>query len=71
MAAPLTAKIFNYYLGNLEIIKQVTPLPTQFRTAEGIETEEPEQGIEEEVVSPAETEIEPSANQTMEESNVH
>jgi len=71
MAAPLTAKIFNYYLGNLEIIKQVTPLPPQFRTAEGIETEEPEQGIEEEVVSPAETEIEPSANQTMEESNVH
>jgi len=71
MAAPLTAKIFNYYLGNLETIKQVTPLPPQFKTAEGIETEEPEQDTKEEDISPAETEIDPSANQAMEENNVH
>jgi len=37
MAAPITARIFNYYIGNLENIKKVTPLPSQFRTAEDVD----------------------------------
>jgi len=71
MAAPLTAKIFNYYMGNLEIIKQIAPLPPQFRTAEGIEAEEQEQGIEDSGFLTPETETEPSVSQPQEESNVH
>jgi penicillin-binding protein 2 len=71
MAAPLTAKIFNYYMGNLEIIKQVAPLPPQFRTAEGIEEEEQEQVIEDSGFLTPETETEPSVSQPQEESNVH
>ncbi len=71
IAAPLTAKIFNYYMGNLELIKQVAPLPPQFRTAEGIEEEEQEQGIEDSGFLTPEMETEPSVSQPQEESNVH
>ena len=71
MAAPITAKIFNYYLGNLYIIKQVTPLPPQFRTAEGIENEEFEPGLEGSEVSIPGSEIEPLPASLQEESDVH
>ncbi len=40
MAAPITARIFNYYIGNLEKIKQAAPLPPQFRTVQEISTED-------------------------------
>jgi penicillin-binding protein 2 len=36
MAAPITARIMNYYVGNLESIKQAAPLPPQFRTAQDV-----------------------------------
>jgi len=40
MAAPITARIFNYYIGNLEKIKQTAPLPPQFRTVQDISAED-------------------------------
>lgn len=42
LAAPITRRIFEYYIGNLEEIKKVTPLPRKFRTAEDVPTQEPE-----------------------------
>ncbi|MDD2229898.1 MAG: penicillin-binding transpeptidase domain-containing protein, partial [Candidatus Cloacimonetes bacterium] len=42
LAAPITSRIFNYYIGNLEEIKKIAPLPAQFRTSEDVEPEEPE-----------------------------
>ncbi len=60
MAAPITQRIMNYYIGNLESIKQAAPLPPQFRTAEDIT----EQAVPaEEPQQPAETTpAEPAAN---------
>jgi penicillin-binding protein 2 len=40
LAAPITARIFNYYIGNLENIKKATPLPPQFRNAEDVTVQE-------------------------------
>lgn len=34
MAAPVANKIFNYYIGNLEKIRQPAPIPPQFRTSQ-------------------------------------
>jgi penicillin-binding protein 2 len=58
LAAPITSRIFNYYIGNLEEIKKVTPLPTRFRTVEDITPETPE--VPE--TPPAETETPPVEN---------
>lgn len=44
LAAPIAARIFNYYLGNRAQIKNPAALPSQFLTAEDIETMEPEAG---------------------------
>ncbi len=33
MAAPITNKIMNYYIGNLERIKKPAPLPAKFRSS--------------------------------------
>ncbi|PKN72672.1 MAG: penicillin-binding protein 2 [Candidatus Cloacimonetes bacterium HGW-Cloacimonetes-3] len=52
LAAPITKRIFDYYIGNLEEIKKVTPLPPKFRTAEDVHPLEPE----EPETPPAETE---------------
>lgn len=67
MAAPVANKIFNYYIGNLEKIRQPAPIPPQFRTREersGTATEqseipdetpgsEPRPALEEPVETPA------------------
>jgi len=42
MAAPVANKIFNYYIGNLEKIRQPAPIPPQFRTREERTTAPPE-----------------------------
>ncbi|MDD4310196.1 MAG: penicillin-binding transpeptidase domain-containing protein, partial [Candidatus Cloacimonetes bacterium] len=39
LAAPITARIFNYYVGNLDKLKKAAPLPPQFRTVEDVTTE--------------------------------
>lgn len=44
LAAPITARIFNYYLGNRAQIKKPAVMPSQFITAEDVETLEPEDG---------------------------
>ncbi len=57
LAAPITRRIFEYYIGNLEEIKKVTPLPAKFRTAQDVTTEVPEeqeQPPEESETSPVE-----------------
>lgn len=71
MAAPLTAKIFNYYLGNLENIKKVTPLPPQLGTAENVEAAESETGLEENELNTSETDTEPVSTTPAEGNNVH
>jgi len=43
LAAPITARIFNYYLGNRAQIKKAAPLPSQFITAEDVDTSTPDQ----------------------------
>lgn len=59
LAAPITRRIFDYYIGNLEEIKKVTPLPAKFRTAQDVPTEIPdEEEIPPEVVEPV-TEVAP------------
>jgi penicillin-binding protein 2 len=42
LAAPITARIFNYYIGNLDEIKKIAPLPAKFRTSVDVEPVEPE-----------------------------
>lgn len=39
MAAPITARVFNYYIGNLDEIKKVAPIPPQFRGIEDAHSE--------------------------------
>lgn len=39
LAAPITARILNYYVGNLDEIKKVAPIPPQFRSIEQPEAE--------------------------------
>jgi len=46
LAAPITARIFNYYLGNRAQIKKAAPLPSQFITAEDVDTSTPDQETE-------------------------
>ena len=59
LAAPITRRIFDYYIGNLEEIKKVTPLPAKFRTAQDVPTEVPEEEVDPpEVVEPI-TEVTP------------
>lgn len=43
LAAPITARIFNYYLGNRAQIKKAAPLPSQFITAEDVDTSLPDE----------------------------
>ncbi len=47
LAAPITARIFNYYLGNRAQIKKPASLPSQFITAEDVPTLEAENGSSE------------------------
>jgi penicillin-binding protein 2 len=48
MAAPVANKIFNYYIGNLDKIRQPAPIPAQFRTSEE-RLEEPPEPVEDPV----------------------
>lgn len=59
MAAPITARILNYYIGNLENIKKPAPLPPQFRNAQDIE--EPVIEPEPELTEPASADAEAEA----------
>lgn len=55
MAAPITARILNYYVGNLEKIKQAAPLPPQFRSVQDISEESVPEESQAGDTAPAET----------------
>ncbi len=59
LAAPITRRIFDYYIGNLEEIKKVTPLPAKFRTAQDVPTEVPEEEVDPPEVAEPITEVAP------------
>jgi len=56
MAAPITGRIFNYYVGNLENIKKAAPLPPQFRTAQDVTTDSEPAETEPNLTNPPESE---------------
>ncbi|MGC9361523.1 MAG: hypothetical protein ACP5F3_01205, partial [Candidatus Syntrophosphaera sp.] len=52
MAAPVANRIFNFYMGNLEMIRKPAPVPPQFQTGE--------ESAEEETAGDAEPDLEPT-----------
>jgi len=56
MAAPITGRSFNYYVGNGENINKAAPLPPQFRTAQDVTTDSEPAETEPNLTNPPESE---------------